>query len=282
MPVFKGSILVIGCGSVSQCTLPLLLKLLDVSPKHITIIDELDNRARVKKILDKGIKYVQKKITKENYASILKTYLKAGDILLDLACNIQSDDLIDWCHHHNVLFLNTAVEDWDPYYDANVRDIRELTLYHRQMQLRALMAKWKEKGPTAVVDHGANPGLVSHFTKQALVDIATHILKKKKPAAARKKHLEQALENKNFPQLAYLIGVKVIHISERDTQITNKPKEVGEFVNTWSVDGFLEEGVAPAELGWGTHERTLPHGGIKHVKGPRNQIVCVPRVLILG
>lgn len=272
MPVFKGSILVIGCGSVSQCTLPLLLKLLDVSPKHITIIDELDNRARVKKILDKGVKYVQKKITKENYASILKTYLKAGDILLDLACNIQSDDLIDWCHHHNVLFLNTAVEDWDPYYDANVRDIRELTLYHRQMQLRALMAKWKEKGPTAVVDHGANPGLVSHFTKQALVDIATHILKKKKPAAARKKHLEQALENKNFPQLAYLIGVKVIHISERDTQITNKPKEVGEFVNTWSVDGFLEEGVAPAELGWGTHERTLPHGGIKHVKGPQNQI----------
>jgi homospermidine synthase len=56
---------------------------------------------------------------------------------------------------------------------------------------------------------------------------------------------------KNFPKLAQELNIRVIHISERDTQITNKPKEVNEFVNTWSPEGFYEEGVAPTELGWG-------------------------------
>src|SRR5205807_2566906 len=50
------------------------------------------------------------------------------------------------------------------------------------------------------------------------------------------------------------------------------PKEVGEFVNTWSVEGFYEEGVAPAELGWGTHERALPPRAVPHESGPGNQI----------
>src|SRR5690606_34173272 len=73
-------------------------------------------------------------------------------------------------------------------------------------------------------------------------------------------------------QLAMNLGVKVIHISERDTQIADKPKEVDEFVNTWSVEGFYEEGIAPAELGWGTHERKLPAGAFVHPYGPGNQI----------
>ena len=67
-------------------------------------------------------------------------------------------------------------------------------------------------------------------------------------------------------------GVKVIHVSERDTQVTNRPKEVDEFVNTWSIEGFFEEGIAPSELGWGTHERRLP--GVAHTYdyGPCSQI----------
>ena len=55
-----------------------------------------------------------------------------------------------------------------------------------------------------------------------------------------------------------------IHIAERDTQVTNKPKQPNEFVNTWSVDGFVSEGCQPAELGWGTHERNFPRDGKRH------------------
>jgi homospermidine synthase len=68
-------------------------------------------------------------------------------------------------------------------------------------------------------------------------------------------------------ELARDLGVKVIHIAERDTQVSKKPKKVGEFVNTWSIDGFVSEGSQPAEMGWGTHEKGLPHDGARHEFG---------------
>ena len=71
--------------------------------------------------------------------------------------------------------------------------------------------------------------------------------------------------------------MKVIHCSERDTQISNRPKQVDEFVNTWSVEGFREEGTTTAELGWGTHEKELPPLAYEHESGPRNQI-CLARM----
>jgi homospermidine synthase len=46
--------------------------------------------------------------------------------------------------------------------------------------------------------------------------------------------------------------------------VSSRPKEPGEFVNTWSVDGFVSEGQQPSELGWGTHERNFPRDGKRH------------------
>ena len=60
----------------------------------------------------------------------------------------------------------------------------EKTLYYRQMQLRELTKDWKT-GPSAVVDHGANPGLISHFTKQGLIDIASKLVGDKKSRQKR-------------------------------------------------------------------------------------------------
>ncbi|WP_404854344.1 hypothetical protein, partial [Escherichia coli] len=40
--------------------------------------------------------------------------------------------------------------------------------------------------------------------------------------------------------------------------MSQKSRERGEFVNTWSVHGFISESQQPAELGWGSHERSLP------------------------
>lgn len=90
--------------------------------------------------------------------------------------------------------------------------------------------------------------------------------------AAARERIEYALHDHDYAHLATATGIKAIHIAERDTQISQHPKQVGEFVNTWSVKGFYEEGTAPAELGWGTHEHTLPASTITHEYGPRNQI----------
>jgi len=269
---FEGKLLVIGCGSVSQCAIPLILKLFEMPAKKITIMDFVDNRKYVKNALDKGVSYVQERVTVDNYEKLLAQYVGAGDMIIDLAWNIDCMAIVKWCRENQILYANTSVEEWNPYKDTERNDPTRYTLYARHMELRRMVNSWgSNNGTTAIVDHGANPGLVSHFTKYALIDIANKILKEKTGDPRRKK-LEKALKDKNFAKLAQIEGVKTIHISERDTQITNKPKEVNEFVNTWSIEGFFEEGVAPAELGWGTHERDIPQNSYFHKIGPRNQI----------
>jgi homospermidine synthase len=88
----------------------------------------------------------------------------------------------------------------------------------------------------ALTTHGANPGLVSHYVKQALLNIAKDTgVEVAKPTSRAE-----------WGALAKNLGVCTIHIAERDTQVcAGTPKKPGEFVNTWSVDGFISEGCQP-------------------------------------
>jgi homospermidine synthase len=264
---FHNRILVLGAGSVAQCTIPLLIEHL-VEAKQMTIVDQRDNRSRVQQAIDAGATYVQDQLTKENLDEFLNRFVSHGDFLLDLAWNIDANSMIQWAHDHGVIYVNTSLEEWEPYSGGPERSVQSRTLYVRHMRIREMKAGWSSAGPTAIVEHGANPGLVSHLVKRALVDIASQALKDAKAVVG----VEQALADENFPALAQSLGVKVIHIAERDTQVADKPKLIGEFVNTWSVEGFYEEGIAPAELGWGTHEKTLPANAYFHEGGPQNQI----------
>lgn len=55
------------------------------------------------------------------------------------------------------------------------------------------------------------------------------------------------------------LNVKGLHIAERDTQRSSEIREPNSFWNTWSVDGFISEGLHQAsELGWGVHEKWKP------------------------
>ena len=99
---FQGKLLVIGCGSVSQCALPLILKLIDMPGKNITIMDFVDNRSRVRDVLDQGVNYVMDRITRENYSQLLAKYVGAGDMIIDLAWNIDCCAMLQWCHHQIV------------------------------------------------------------------------------------------------------------------------------------------------------------------------------------
>ncbi len=268
--------LILGCGSVAQCTLPVVLRHLEMDASRITVLDMRDNRDMIASSLARGVTYVQERLTKDKFPEQLGRYLGPGDILLDLAWNLQTLELLEWCRQHGVRYLNTSVEVWDPYEGMNRRPLTEQTLYHRHMQLREMIARWgDDSGPTAVLDHGANPGLVSHFTKRALIEISEQIIQDS-PTDVRAAELRRAIDRQSFNELARLTCVKVIHVSERDSQRSNRPKDSDEFVNTWSVEGLYEEGIAPAELGWGTHERQLPADALQHAHGPQNQI-CLER-----
>ncbi len=268
---FNNKILIIGYGAVSQCTLPILIDKIDVPLESITIIDFEDKSKDLKKYTDQGLKYFREKITPENIDQVLSKYLDNGGLLIDLAWNIGANDIIKWCHDHEVLYVNTSVELWDPTEGIYTKSPFEKSLYWRQMQLRELSRDWKD-APTAVIDHGANPGLISHFVKQALLDIAARISLDKKVSPQDEEEIAHLAKDRDFARLAKKLGIKVIHCSERDTQIANRPKEVNEFVWTWSIEGLREEGTAPAEIGWGTHERKLPPLANIPPCGPKNQI----------
>ena len=276
-------VLVLGLGSVARCALPLMFDTLPLPPSAYTVLDGSDEPTVVeaaREIQARGARFESCLITRDGYAETLAARLGPGDLLVDLAWNIGTLDLLQWCRDNGVLYVNASLEVWDPYAGGWTEPPTSRTLYRRHLQLRAMLARWPDNdGPTAVLDHGANPGLVSHFTKVALLDTARAWLAE--PAAVEEKpdrrdRVVDAVAARDWAALSRALDVRVIHVSERDTQISNRPKRVDEFVNTWSVEGFFEEGVAPAEMGWGTHERTLPPLAHAHEDGPGNQI-CLAR-----
>jgi homospermidine synthase len=167
--------------------------------------------------------------------------------------------LMQLCQELDVLYLDTVVEPWLGGYTDPSLSPSERSNYAMRESALALRES-SRGGPTSVTAHGANPGLVSHFVKQALLDIA-------RDTGAPVANPPPASDRAAWARIAQGLGIKVIHIAERDTQVADRPKKPGEFVNTWSVDGFVGEGCQPAELGWGTHEKALPADGRRHEGG---------------
>ena len=251
---FAGRIVMVGFGSIGQGILPLILRHIGTSPDRITIVTAEDKGSAEAK--EFGVKFVQNALTRENYRKVLEPLLGAGDFLLNLSVDVSSVALIQLARERGALYLDTCIEPWAGGYtdrSLSVSMRSNYTMRLEALQLRAGAAN----APTAVLTHGANPGLVSHFVKQALLNIA-------KDTGVDAGMPQSRAE---WAKLAQRLGVKVMHIAERDTQVADAPKELNEFVNTWSVDGFVSEGEQPAELGWGTHEKHFPVDGGRHTNG---------------
>jgi len=251
---FGGRIVFVGFGSIGQGVLPLILRHIGTSSERITIVSaENAGRAEAEQF---GVKFVQMALARENYRQVLEPLLGAGDFLLNLSVDVSSIALVRLARERGALYLDTCIEPWAGGYTDAKASVESRSNYAMRLQALALREGAKAS-PTAVLTHGANPGLVSHLVKQALLNIA-----KDTGVDAAEPTGREA-----WARLAQTLGVKVIHVAERDTQITNVPKQPNEFVNTWSVDGFVSEGAQPAELGWGTHEKHFPADGGRHSQG---------------
>ena len=248
---FPARILFIGFGSIGQGVLPLVLRHIGIAPERITIVTA-DERGQ-EEAAKYGIKFVQERLTRENHRRVLNPLLGRGDFLVNVSVEVSSVALIKLCWEKGAMYLDTCIEPWPGGYTDPTVPAGRRTNYALREEVLALRAG-NARAPTAVLTHGANPGLVSHFVKQALLNIA------RDTEAAAGNPASRA----EWGELARRLGVKVIHIAERDTQVSSAPKQLGEFVNTWSIDGFVSEGSQPAELGWGTHERQLPADGRCH------------------
>ena len=253
---FSGRLVCVGFGSIGQGVLPLILRHVGMTPERITIVTADDHGRDI--AAEYGVKFIKQPLTRENFQQVLDPLLKQGDFLLNLSVDVSSIALIKFAHQKGALYLDTCIEPWPGgYTDASIPPARR-TNYALREEALALRGTLK-RGPTAVLTHGANPGLVSHFVKQALLNIA----------ADTSVDAGNPRSREEWAALAHRLGIKVIHIAERDTQVSSVPKRLNEFVNTWSVDGFVSEGCQPAELGWGTHEKSLPAKGHAYDFGPR-------------
>ncbi|MEO8629167.1 MAG: saccharopine dehydrogenase C-terminal domain-containing protein [Betaproteobacteria bacterium] len=247
---FKGKILIIGFGAVGQGTLPLLLRHIDMPKENIAIVTAQDWGREIAE--EYGVAFRVEPLTPDNYRQILDRELRAGDFLFNASYDVSSLALIEYCCQREILYLDACIEPWaGGHRDASVPVSRRTNYAFRESALE-LRKKFPD-GPAVVLMHGANPGLVSHFLKQALLNLARDL---GGPSSVP--------QNKDaWARLAMGLGVKVVQIAERDRQVSTTRKQWGEFVNTWSSGAFVGESLQPAELGWGTHERHWPQQGME-------------------
>jgi homospermidine synthase len=252
---FPGRILIVGFGSIGQGVLPLILRHIGIPRERISIISADDHgRACADRY---GIKFVREALTRDNFRRLLDPMLGRGDFLLNVSVDVSSIALIKYCWEKGAMYLDTCIEPWPGGYTDPGMPAARRTNYALREEALALRAG-NAKAPTAVLTHGANPGLVSHLVKKAMLNIAAdtgHALER------------EPVTREDWGQLARGLGIKTIHIAERDTQVSTVRKKPNEFVNTWSVDGFVSEGSQPSEMGWGTHERNFPRDGRRHETG---------------
>jgi homospermidine synthase len=232
---FKGRMLIVGFGSVGQGSLPLILRHIDIEPEQVTIVTANGFGREVAGSL--GVKFIVEPIRKETYVSQYDKYLSEGDFLVNASYDVNSLDTIEYCQKRGILYIDACIEPWPGGHQNTAVPADRRTNYAYREAALGLRKKYPE-GPACVLMHGANPGLVSHLTKQALLNVARDVGLKK-------------------------LDVKVIHIAERDSQLSPRRKARDEFVNTWSSEAFAGESLQPAELGWGTHEKNWPEDGRK-------------------
>jgi homospermidine synthase len=252
-----GPIVMIGFGSIGRGTLPLIERHFDHDRSKLTVIDPSDAD---RKLLDeKGVSFIHQAVTKDNYKHLLGPLLTAGPgqgFCVNLSVDTSSLDIMEYCREIGALYIDTVVEPWVGFYFDKAKGPESRSNY----ALRETVLEARRRSPggtTAVSCCGANPGMVSWFVKQALLNLKSDL----GVAGA------EPTSREDWARLAQTLGVKGIHIAERDTQRARTPKPRKVFVNTWSVEGFVSEGLQPAELGWGTHERWMPENGRTHASG---------------
>ncbi|GHC55628.1 homospermidine synthase [Neogemmobacter tilapiae] len=240
-----GPLVMIGFGSIGRGTLPLILRHIGFEPGQFTVIEPSGGYAGL--MAEHGVKHLQRALTPDNLRETLVGLFPDGKgLIVNLSVDVDSIEVMELAQELNVLYLDTVVEPWPGFYFGSPLPNAERTNYPLREKVRELGRKY-QGGPTSISCCGANPGMVSWLLKEALLELA-----KDTGIAAAPKSRE------DWADLSMRLGVKGVHIAERDTQVSARPKPAGVFVNSWSVDGLLSEGYQPAELGWGTHEKKLP------------------------
>jgi len=234
---FTGRVIFVGFGAVGQASLPMILRHLNVDPKRVYIVTGDD---RGQDIAAKyGVSFNINPLNPDNFRQVLTPLVGEGDFVLNVSVDVSSVSLVEFCWERGAMYQDTCIEPWaGGYVDPKLAPATRSNYSLRGEALALRDRKMAQGAPltTAIMTHGANPGVVSHFIKRAMLTIAKDTGVE---TAVPKNRAEWAA-------LAEKLSIKTIHVAERDTQISEtRPKVRDEFVNTWSIDGFISEGCQP-------------------------------------
>jgi homospermidine synthase len=255
-----GPVVLIGFGSIGMGVLPLIEWHFTFDANRLTVIDPDPDMENF--LVRNRIRHLKLGLTRDNHREVLGRLFPegAGGFCVNVSVDVCSLDVMRFCRERGVLYIDTVVEPWPGFY-FETKDNGARTNY----ALREAVREEKRRnpgGPTAISCCGANPGMVSWLVKEALLILAQDTGRDAEPPTTRA----------GWARLMRSLGVKGLHIAERDTQSRGRPRPRGTFVNTWSVEGLIAEGLQPAELGWGSFEPWFPANGRRHAQGCRAAI----------
>lgn len=186
--------------------------------------------------------FISREITKENFQAVFKTYLRRGDLLIDFADTVGTSEICDWCAEENIMYINTGTADWPE---------KWLNINQQDSVLRVIKEKHQHQSHTnqhpIVLQHGNNPGLVSHFVKAGIDYIVQSEYKKDK-------QIKALLMQNKYNEVAQYLAIKMIHVNDIDLQKIKDPDDDTTLVNTWCADTFFFEMLSEATVSLGSHE----------------------------
>ena len=187
--------------------------------------------------------FVESNVSKDNFKEVFEKYLGEGDLLIDFADTVGTKDICKWCAEKNIMYINTGEADWpESWYSILNENLLKNKLkeeYHNN--------NFVNKYPI-VLQHGNNPGLVSHFVKAGIEYIVNTQFKKNKK-------LKKLIKDNKFNEAAKYLDIKMIHINDIDLQKINDVYNKDKMYNTWCIDSFFFEMLSESTIDIGTHER---------------------------
>ena len=244
MVKFEGRIVQFGFGAVGKSFYEKVQKEIKFNENNYYVITA--DKSEFNAFINLGgmvANFVEANVTKDNFKKVFEKYLEEGDLLIDFADTVGTKDICRWCAEKNIMYINTGEADWP----ENWYSILNENLLKNKLKEEYHNNNYVNKYPI-VLQHGNNPGLVSHFVKAGIEYIVNTQFKKDRK-------LKTLIKDNKFNEAAKILGIKMIHVNDIDLQKINDVYNKDKLYNTWCIDSFFFEMLSESTIDIGTHER---------------------------